>query len=237
VFQPNKIDVARFGLAVSKETPNILDENKVNRFFCSTIFSYRYDAFSYPDDFRKRAIFRDYPYRFNISLRVTGENGIRSVEEIIPSDYGYIRRDVKIKGTSNATIGQVMINAHRYKNAENVSFNQFSISINASELLGGSVRNPRYQINPLSDKMVINIIDLEETRPAWNPGSNLTKVDFYQHAPVTTSLLFWSPPNSNYIYNDGNATPARPPVAVRNSVSLVFGPDFSFPRIPREPCM
>ena len=33
---PDKCDIARFGLAVSKDTPNILDENKVNRFFCWT---------------------------------------------------------------------------------------------------------------------------------------------------------------------------------------------------------
>jgi hypothetical protein len=142
-FQPNKIDVTRFGLAVSGETPTILDENKVNRFFCSTIFSYPADAFSYPEDFRRRAVFGNYPYRFNISLKVTGEDGIRSIGEIIPPGYGYIRRAVKIKGTSNATIGQAMITTHRYKNAENVSFNQFSIAINASELLGGNVRDPR----------------------------------------------------------------------------------------------
>ncbi|WML67225.1 MAG: hypothetical protein METHP_00730 [Methanoregula sp. SKADARSKE-2] len=134
---------------------------------------------------------------------------------------------MKIKGTSNATIGQAMITTHRYKNAENVSFNQFSIAINASELLGGNVRDPRYRINPLSDKMVITITDLEGTRSAWNPRTNLTRVDFYQHSPGTTSLLFWSPPNSNYIYDDGNATLTRPPIAVRDSVSLAFGPEFS----------
>ena len=57
----DKRDVVRFGLAISKETPNILSQDKVNRFFCST-------AFSYPDDYQNRAIFGDYPYRFNISL-------------------------------------------------------------------------------------------------------------------------------------------------------------------------
>jgi hypothetical protein len=226
-FQPNKLDVSRFGLSVSKETPNILDENKVNRFFCSTVFSY-------PQDYQKRAIFGDYPYRFNISLRTVGDDQIRSVGDIVPADYGYIRREVKIKRSSNATIDDAMIKAHRYYNTENVTFNRFSIAINASALISGSMQDPRYQINPLNDRILINITDLDKTRPVWNPlpalpvppGTNLTRVDFYQLSSGGTSLSFWSPPNGNFIYEDGNATPVKPPVAVRNSISLIFGPEF-----------
>ncbi|MDD4136502.1 MAG: hypothetical protein PHT99_01225, partial [Methanoregula sp.] len=60
-FQPNKRDVARFGLAISRDTPNILNGNKLDRFFCTT-------TFSYPEDYQSRVIFGDYPYHFNISL-------------------------------------------------------------------------------------------------------------------------------------------------------------------------
>ena len=153
-LQPDPRDVARFGLAVSKQTPNILDENKVNQFFCST-------AFSYPEDYQTRAIFGDYPYRFNISLTEEGENQIRSVGDVIPDEYGYIRRDVKIKSSSNATIDNTMIREFGYNNTENVSFNQFSIQINNTELLQGEITNPAYQINPMTQRIMINITDLE----------------------------------------------------------------------------
>jgi len=223
-FQPPE-DVSRFGLAVSKETPNILDENKVKRFFCSTVFSY-------PDDYQKKAIFGDYPYRFNISLRTTSDNQFRSVGDIIPSEYGYIRRDVKIKGSSNATIGDAMIKARGYNNTENVTWNQFSIMINAFALRSGSVRDPRYQINLPNDKIIINITDLNTTRPNWNTlndypsGSTLTNVTFYQMSLGSTYLTPWPPINGNFIYEDGNTIPVPPPVVVRNNISMVFGPEF-----------
>ncbi len=233
-FQPNKIDVARFGLAISKETPGVLDQNKVNRFFCSTLSVYPYDSFTYPEDFRKRAIFGDSPYRFNISLKITGEDRIRSIGEVVPEDYGFIRRAVKVKYPGNATINGYTIVSHGYVNSDNVSFNQFSLAINASELLSGNVKDPRYQINPLNDRILINITDLETSRPPWNPllpepsppGSNLTKISFYQQSPGATGMVFWSPPNENFLYNDGNTTPVKPPVTVRNSLSMRFGPEF-----------
>ena len=63
----HKDDVLRFGLAVSKDTPTSFRPQKVNRFFCQT-------AWVYPDDYRSRAIFGDYPYGFNISFKMTGNN-------------------------------------------------------------------------------------------------------------------------------------------------------------------
>src|SRR5512138_3742414 len=55
--------VARLGLAIAKDAPNIFDQEKVDRFFNTSFFAY-------PDDYRKKAIFGDYPYKFNISLTV-----------------------------------------------------------------------------------------------------------------------------------------------------------------------
>ena len=200
-LQPDPRDVARFGLAVSKQTPNILDENKVNRFFCSTVFSY-------PGDYQTRAIFGDYPYRFNISLAEEGENQIRSVGDVVPDDYGYIRRDVKIKSSSNATIDKTMIRAFGYNNTENVSFNQFSIQINNTELLQEEITNPGYQINPMTSRIVINLTDLEETRSTLyplpplgiSPGSNLSSINFYQISPGGISLSTWQPDQIQEFY-------------------------------------
>jgi len=229
-------DIARFGLAVSKDTPRILDENKVNRFFCST-------AFSYPADYQKRVIFGDYPYRFNISLKVAGEDTIRSVGDVVPDNYpyGYIRRDVKIKGSSNTTIGESLITANGYTNTENVTYNQFSIVINSSNLLTGTVGNivnpngdAAYRINPNGDRIVINITDLEKTRnviahPNQPNHVNLSDVKFYQTHTGDANLYAFSPVAAyeNYTYVNWSETAVKPPVEIKDqNLSLVFEPGF-----------
>ena len=202
----------------------------MNQFFCSTVFSY-------PDDYQTRAIFGDYPYRFNISLTEVGENQIRSVGDVIPDNYGYIRRDVKIKGSSNATIDKTMIKEFGYNNTENVSFNQFSIQINNTELLQGEITNPAYQINPLTSRIMINITDLNETilsllsnfRPrAPQTKRNLSSINFYQISPGGTCLSTWQPDPKymNFTYNDDNSTAVTPPVIILNNVSMIFEPGF-----------
>ena len=86
-------EISRFGLAISKSTPNVLNQGKIDRFFCTT--------FVYPEDYQERAIFGDYPYHFNISLLDTERNQTKNIGEIIPDGYGLIRRTVKIKGNSS----------------------------------------------------------------------------------------------------------------------------------------
>ncbi|MDP2796210.1 MAG: hypothetical protein Q8N94_01700 [Methanoregula sp.] len=235
-IQNDKRDVARFGLAVSKETPRILDENKVNRFFCLT-------AFSYPEDYQKRVIFGNYPYRFNISLRAVGEDTPRSVGDVVPDNYpyGYIRRDVKIKGSSNTTIGETMINAHGYKSTENVTLNEFRIVINSSYLLTGKVgeivnpnRDAAYRINPNWDRIIINITDLDKTRNTDahpEPYSvNLSKVKFYQTYTGDSNLYAFSPVAAfeNYTYVNWSATAVKPPVdlGTDSNLSMIFEPGF-----------
>ena len=92
-----KTNDVRFGLAVSKDYPNILSMQKVSRFFCQTLFVY-------PDDYRSRAVFGDYPYLFNISLQFPGDQNPESIGDIRPDGYGYSRRVVLLKEWSNASI-------------------------------------------------------------------------------------------------------------------------------------
>jgi hypothetical protein len=226
----NKADVKRFGLAVSKDAPNVLDPGKVNRFFCTTVFSY-------PDDYRKRAIFGDYPYRFNISLRTVGDDTIRAVGNIPPEGYGYIRRDVKIMSTSNASIGPEMIKEFGFNNSEMVTFHQFVLKINGSELVNGAEPDPAYQINPQKNQITINITGLD-TQPVRSPepwiipaNANLTNIRFfkspYGESGVYDLAVYDVVP---YLYIDGNAVATRPlPVPrpeVKESVSLIFPPGF-----------
>ena len=147
----------RFGLAISKETPNILSQDKVNRFFCSTVFSY-------PDDYKKRAIFGDYPYRFNISLLEVKENkysfcGGQYVRKL--RNHPASRADQG--ATSNARLQHHNNNTYCAYSGDNETQHEFSILINNTGLLHGAVRNPAYQINPAREYPCINITDINST--------------------------------------------------------------------------
>ena len=236
-IQNDKRDIARFGLAISKETPRVLDENKVNRFFCLT-------AFSYPEDYQKRVIFGDYPYRFNISLKAVGEDMPRFVGDVVPDNYqyGYIRRNVKIKGFSNTTIGNTIITKYGYKNTENVTLNEFRIVINSSYLLTGEVGeivtpngDAAYRINPNGDRIIINITDLDKTRntvahPPSEPYTvKLKEVKFYQTHIGDLNLYAFSPVAAfeNYTYVNWSATAVKPPAGIKDSnLSMIFESGF-----------
>jgi hypothetical protein len=233
-----KENIERFGLAISKDTPNILSEIKVRRFFSSTVFT--------DDDYRKKAIFGDFPYKFNISLSVVGEQ-TRMVGEILPPEYGYIRKPVKVKHYSNATINQNVIKKFHFNNSENVTYHDFSIMINTSHLIKGNITNPvtspvsrpAYEINPLHDKMVITIDDLNQTPPwgdtvgvphdpaAFGSEFKLTKVAFSTtrySVPGFTPLM--GSTYRNFLYDDGNTTSVEPPVTIKKNLTMVFEPGF-----------
>jgi hypothetical protein len=219
--------VARFGLAISKDAPNILDQQKVNRFFNTTMYLY-------PDDYRNKAIFGDYPYQVNISLKINGEDGVRTVGDIIPEEhsYGYIRRDVKIKGWSNATVNVTP----PFLNQACVTYSEYSIMIDSNELLFGKIRDPAYQIIPQNERIMINITNLTGSiNPAWSvspnplPKVNLTKIQVFQRFTGSTALT--EMPSSSYYnitYEDGNTTPVNVPIKLKgdindlSNVSLIF---------------
>jgi hypothetical protein len=247
-IQPDsgKGNIERFGLAVSKETPNILSETKVDRFFNSTETN---GPFIYPEDYRTKAIFGDYPYRFNISLLAVGESNPRYIGEVRPDNYGYIRKQVKIKHFSNATIDQTDILKFNLNNTGpdgNVTFHDFSITINTTRLLNGNLTEPvinpnyklAYQIDPRSDWINITMEDFKEQPPlpAWvgvNPVKiNLTQVTFsqtqYGYSGLFT-LAPWIIPHKDFIYVDGSPTPVNLPVEnleAKNNLTFAFKPGF-----------
>ena len=218
-----KSNVTRFGLAISKDTPNILSEDKVNRFFCST-------AFIYPIDYRTRVIFGDYPYGFNISLiDLGGQN--RTVGDVLPDGYGYIRRAVKIKGTSNATINQSYIQNHGFTKADNATTHVFSILIDNPKLLG-EVTDPAYQIDPAREQITINITDLRSTITNYPPVINNTTSTvilsnirvFKQDGGVYSSVPL---PATDYPYIDGSSSRVTVmPAPVTDNITLKFTPQF-----------
>ena len=239
----NKEDVMRFGLALTKDTPNILSPYKIDRFFCSTWTS---------DDYRTKTIFGDYPYQFNISLKDTYANTIRSIGDPLPDGYGYSRRLVKIKEDSNVTINKAQIGIphpgypSEYNYTSNASTQVFSIYFNYTHLTGdGPAGNaPAYQINPLSplaEGVIINITDLNhDSNPLLlkDPSTrvNLSDISIYRSrtlAPLHTihSIFAHVPvyitdiPSPYSLYVDGNAiTSFSPPPEITNNISLIIPP-------------
>jgi hypothetical protein len=209
-----KYNVTRFGLAISRDRPDILSQDKVNRFFCTSV-SNPAVGFSYPDDYHQRAIFGDYPYRFKISLLDLETLRTRTVGERLPQSYGYIRRAVKIKGSSNATI-----NASLYRNTDPVLTHVYTIEVNNSYLLT-NVTDLAYQIDPAREQTMINITNLD----SMCSGITLTNVKIYKlDAGVYSNVPF---PVSNYPYIDGSSVRLLAmPHAVTNNVTLRLTPDF-----------
>lgn len=216
-----KFEISRFGLALSKDSPGILSQDKVNRFFCTT--------FVYPDDYHTRAIFGDYAYQFNISLVDTERDIKTSIGPVLPGGYGYIRRLVKIKSDSNATINKVYIMSHNYNSTgtnstRDIKHHEFSILVNNSKLQT-EMRNPAYQIDPTREQIIVNITDLQST---IFPGTftttgvkvRLASIKVYKQEGTTLSMVrtFDMP------YIDGNRSSMSPPCMVNDNISLIINP-------------
>ena len=196
-----KDNVARFGLAISKDTPNILSRKKVERFFSTD--------FVYPDDYREKVIFGDYPYRFNITLLEDGKevSEVRHIGDILPeSNYGFIRREVRIKGDHNTTIDKTDYDLFKLYNKDigptnnyniNATTHNFVIKINRTQLLHGNITEPplnpsynaAYQIDPRTDWIYINLTDFDYRSPKaleWVDGTNVM-INTIQLTKVTLS--------------------------------------------------
>lgn len=206
--------VARFGLAISRDTPNILSEEKIDLFFDTTTFA--------ATDFREKAIFGDYPYHFNISLRDVDRNVDHPVGDVLPEGYGYIRRLVKIKGPSNATINENTIlikNNPKYVNDDkfNTTNHTFLILINTSKLY---TEEPdlSYQINPVQDQIMINITGLDSISIKSNPNAkaNLTSIKINDQPP---------PPGANVSIDGGSyVSVSTLPAVVTDDISISLSP-------------
>jgi hypothetical protein len=215
-----KYEISRFGLAVSKDAPDILSQDKINRFFCS--------SFIYPDDYQTRAIFGDYPYWFNISVKDVERGTGQSVGDVLPEGYGYIRRLVKIKGTSNASIGSAYIGTYKYNNTENVTQHEFSILINSTKLQT-EMRNPAYQIDPAREQIIINITDLKSTIKEFPPvitraTSTITLQSIKVYKLDAGSLSMVRTFDTPYIDGGSTATLPGPLCNVQDNVSLIINP-------------
>jgi hypothetical protein len=168
VFPPwensnNADGVDRIGLAVAKESPNILSTAKIEKFNDSSLFSY-------PEDYRKRIIFGDYPYRFNISLTDASGPLIPPIGDPIPTlgGYGYIKRIVKIKGESYDILDLNSTNScdngycTKLLNEISTTSQTINITLNMSSLIDKSI-NPAYQYDPRIEPINITMYNFKKT--------------------------------------------------------------------------
>jgi hypothetical protein len=172
--------VTRFGLAVSREAPNVLSLDKVNRFFDTGTF----DTDEY---YLSKAIFGDYPYKYNISLRYIDTGEELFVGNPVPDGgYGYIRRFVKVKEMSNMTVdgseADTTLKDEKYINGDNKTYVHFvSILLDNNNLTGKAspVKNPSYQVIPAQESVMINLTFLDNTMRKWSEDGSAfaTKMD------------------------------------------------------------
>jgi hypothetical protein len=191
----DKDGVDRLGLAVSKDSPNILSSTKIEKFFNSSLFEY-------PVDYREKIIFGDYPYRFNISLE---GSGYPPVGDSRPEGYGSIRRVVKIKGSSNSIID---LNATYSQGNYNVSsFNSpeidqtFTIRLDLNKLVDKSI-NPAYQFDPRIEPIDIFIKN-------FSAKLNNTEYFYTHNFPDAADKSNWTGPPLNYTQAPDYATLSR----------------------------
>ena len=235
--QTDKGFIARFGLAISRDTPNILSQQKVDRFFCTT-------DFIYPQDYQDKAIFGEYPYRFNISLHDEQRNLNRSVGDVLPEGYGYIRRLVKIKGVSHSTIDNTSLleyktnpSAYKFNNSDqNVTSHTFSILVNTTQLYT-DITDLSYQIDPANDQIMINITGLNSTMTSGkdtytNDPVNLTSITIssntinsLQYSTVPDSIILLDGKMVN-VTKTNNFETSKLPQRVNNSISLTLSPKY-----------
>ncbi|MGB9175153.1 MAG: hypothetical protein WCB46_00260, partial [Methanoregula sp.] len=239
----DKTDITRFGLALRKDSPNILSQKKIDQFFHQSPNGDPTLGFIYPDDYRPRTIFGDIPYPFNIRLRDVQNETVYSVGDVLPEDfgtsnsrlteYGYIRRLVKIQSTSNATIDMIDDKNKNYKtiwnksdpdalnSSENVLVHDFAVQLNVKNLKEGvrdapfavdaaRAHDPAYLIDPTKDPTIINVTHINSTLNTDQQGITTIRLmnislKALESGNLVTKLSFNSPIVDGVLHeNDGN---------------------------------
>jgi hypothetical protein len=140
----------RLGLSISRLSPGLLQQQKVDAFFddssspgCSGT-----DSLCYPDEYKENLIFGDYPYSFNIALRKLNDTTTLVVGDDYPPKHGYIRRIVKIKQPGANMTLELLHPDDGFRDTIN-------ISMEFSDLY--SLTNPLYRFDPLHEDTIISI--------------------------------------------------------------------------------
>lgn len=149
-------DVERLGFSIGRNSPGILQQAKIEKFFCSSTSSSceGNDEFCFPVDYRQKLIFGDYPYNFHISLNEIDGDGSWSLGPEPPENhpYGYIRRVVMIKKPTHA-----IVNVSQNLTTGSDTLKIFIDMEKLYNLTDATKLNPAYLRDPLHENMSINL--------------------------------------------------------------------------------
>lgn len=247
----HKDDIERLGLAVSKDTPNILSREKVDKFF-NHLSDFTFTA----DDYRDKVLFGEIPYLYNISLALDGESDVYYAGDgsVVPeSQYGYMRRLVKVKEPSVADIDSTGFGSHTSVLDKNITSTDadFAVQIPYATLIDRSM-SPAYRIDPQSEQLTIVLSGM---LPSVNATGDVASMDFTrmglykQLSDGSTILIPGLYPFDNDTYSldvDGTPFPATggvpatlsnssvitmelyPPLPFSNEISSTLNVDFNF---------
>jgi len=226
-YPAERNDVKRLGLGVDRNYPGILKLNKVNKFFTYSSPSecYGVDEFCNPEDYRKRLIFGDYPYRFNISMKYLSSTNTNPppVGDPIPdkASVGFIKRIVKVQEPHswyNFSVTQ----------EPDLNKNQIIVRIDFGDLYG---RISPYRIDPLYEKINITISGFG----SLTNETNLTEVRICTYPLVGIPGCVVSDAYEDYprvnVYINGTEQPSIPPPPQRLENITVVIDDGYFNRV------
>ncbi|WFN36225.1 hypothetical protein L1994_08720 [Methanomicrobium antiquum] len=226
--EAHKDEIQRLGLSVSSDTPNILSTEKIRKFF--NIFDSRQtDDFKFSmQDYRDMAIFGDIPYSFNISLKEVSKPALYTGEPVPKSEYGYMKRLVKVKHYSSADLSggdlnKTGVNLPSVEQPHNYDCG-ISFTMKYSELFDKTI-SPAYRIDPKNEPLMFKITDFSQSLNSTDVKYvTLDKVRFVKDG-VEISMPYETIDNKTYFFTiDGvqyNMTPS-PPVDMSDKSEIEF---------------
>lgn len=212
----HKDEIERMGLAVSRETPNILLSTKVEKFFNESFF----DA----DDYRSKVIFGGFlHYSYNISLRSLDGRYDKRIGDPLPPGYGYIRRVVKIREPGVAVIDWSADSTH-LTDSSAVATQTFIVRLNFSQMLNQTI-SPAYRIDPGIEPVNVTITNLNAYQNSTTGGVILRHIGFQKaEAFDMLSECATIDPGLYTLYIDGAPHNLAPGARVTEGISLVLAP-------------
>lgn len=149
-------NIVRLGLAVSKETPNILSPEKIERFFNVPAY-FNQTA----DEYRAKLLFGERHRNFNISFKEDGKETLYIGDRVPDAGYGFSKRYVKVKDA-----GRLVVPAEDLTSGVTIKLpegadeyiyrNTTSFILSHANLSDRSV-TPAYRIDPKTERTVIVI--------------------------------------------------------------------------------
>ncbi len=164
--------VKRFGLTAYKSTPRVLSEQKILGFYNRTMWQ---DL----SEYESRIIFSNYPYHFNITLKILNESvpymvGIPYSEN---SQYGYIRRVVLVKTPGGGGADVDVFNSYNIT----PDTGMFNVSLNYNKTLD-PILGPTYWIEPPKEDISINLTNITSIKNGSYAGPmmlNAVRIVYY----------------------------------------------------------